>query len=191
MLIFSTHTTPRLQYIVDFISKQISNEEWFITNDEVQFASVKEAKINYSNKAFDDCLLQIQPHNLLFEEDIKPQSIICIEKEGVTIFFRNESETGFDIFAASFYLISRYEEYLPHKKDKHGRYSHENALAFQQNFLQQPLVNIWLQNFRQIILKYYPSLSVSKKKLAFYQLMILTSPGAIAIKAFGEIPEVF
>ena len=51
--------------------------------------------------------------------------------------------------AATFYLISRYEEYLPHEKDNYGRYSHTNSLANKHNFLHLPLVNFWLQDFKE------------------------------------------
>ncbi len=59
----------------------------------------------------------------------------------------------FDIFAATFYLLSRYEEYLPHEKDMYGRYAHENSLAFKEGFLKLPLINIWLRDFAGSIRK--------------------------------------
>jgi len=35
-------------------------------------------------------------------------------------FFKSEGDYPFDIFSAVFYLLSRYEEYLPYKKDMYG-----------------------------------------------------------------------
>jgi hypothetical protein len=82
----------------------------------------------------------------------------CFEKksdrnEGRTYkaFFRAEGDTGFDMLAGIFYLISRYEEYLPHKKDNYGRFSHESSVAFKNNFLDLPLINIWLEEFRILL----------------------------------------
>jgi len=63
-------------------------------------------------------------------------------------FFETSGDFSFDIFAASFYLLSRYEEYLPHQKDQFGRYAHTNSLAFREEFLQLPLVNIWIEELR-------------------------------------------
>ena len=85
--------------------------------------------------------------SLLFENKITEQSIECFEVNGNKAFFKTEGDFPFDIFAASFYLFSRYEEYLPHQKDMYGRYAHENSLAFKESFLDQPLINIWLQTF--------------------------------------------
>src|SRR5439155_13818145 len=62
---------------------------------------------------------------------------------------------SFDILAATFYLISRYEEYLPHVKDEFGRYAHINSLAFRDHFLHLPLVNLWWNQFLLFLSKKY------------------------------------
>ena len=49
----------------------------------------------------------------------------------------------FDIFAASFFLLSRYEEYLPHVRDVHERFTAEQSLAFKYRFLEKPVIDIW------------------------------------------------
>ncbi|MFT4093154.1 MAG: polysaccharide deacetylase family protein [Niabella sp.] len=157
MLIYSTHITPRLQYIIDFIAGEISAGPWELTGDPVLFISSYKNKINYSYQHFEGNILEIRPHNLLFEENIKPQQINCTQPNQTVVFFQNESETGFDIFAAIFYLITRYEEYLPHQKDLHGRYSHLNSLAYKENFLHTPLINIWLKNFSALLISHFPS----------------------------------
>ena len=36
---------------------------------------------------------------------------------------------------------------MPHKKDLYGRYNHEESLAFKENFLHLPIINIWVTNF--------------------------------------------
>jgi len=69
-----------------------------------------------------------------------------------------ESILPFDIFAASFYLVSRYEEYLPHIRDNHNRFLASGSDAFQQGFLHKPLVNIWSLMIRDILLTKFPEL---------------------------------
>jgi hypothetical protein len=68
---------------------------------------------------------------LLNEEGIHPQKTDCSEWKKKKIFFLTAGDMPFDIFAASFYLLSRYEEYLPHEKDQYGRYSHVNSHCLQ------------------------------------------------------------
>lgn len=158
MLIYCTHNTPRLQYIVDFFAEQLPGTGWRITTNAADFISYDGPKINYSNQVLSTNSLRILPQGLLFASDILPQQITCSKQGGIKVFFQTESDTGFDIFAATFYLISRYEEYLPHHKDKHGRYAPENSLAFKEGFLQKPLVNIWMDFFRNFLLRYFSQL---------------------------------
>jgi hypothetical protein len=90
---------------------------------------------------------------------IKEQNISCFGVNGHKAFFKVEGDFPFDIFAASFYLLSRYEEYLPYQKDEYGRYAHENSLAFKEDFLNTPLVNIWIQEFRKTLKQKFPNLN--------------------------------
>jgi hypothetical protein len=151
VIVFSTTITPRLRYITDFISKEIGRTAFILTDNIADFKNSGNNKINYSNERItaDECWLC--PHTLLFEKEIRQQNTECFEINNNKAFFKTEGDFPFDIFAASFYLLSRYEEYLPHQKDMYGRYAHENSLAFKENFLTIPLLNIWLQNFKQAL----------------------------------------
>ena len=116
-----------------------------ITIDSEEFKKFDGVKINYSNIEMPGFV--IQNHPLLFENEIKEQAIECFTINNYKAFFKiNRSDLSFDIFSASFYLLSRYEEYLPHQKDMYGRYPHENSLAFKQKFLDLPLINIWVKD---------------------------------------------
>ena len=156
MIIFSTTITNRLQYIAGFIGGEIIGKALALTDNINEFTSYTGPKINYSNSTIAETELWIQPHNLLFEKNIQPQAINCFEVNGNKAFFQTSGNFSFDIFAASFYLLSRYEEYLPHEKDMYGRYAHENSVAFKENFLNIPLVNTWLKNFREVLQAKFP-----------------------------------
>ena len=95
---------------------------------------------------------------MLFETDIRPQDTACFELNFHKAFFETKGDLSFDIFAASFYLISRYEEWLPHEKDQYGRYAHTNSLAYKEGFLQQPIVNIWMDELKKALLRKFPQL---------------------------------
>src|SRR5204862_6117071 len=99
----------------------------------------------------------LQPHSLLFEKDIKQQLIKCFDTDGQKAFFKTEGDFSFDIFAAVFYLLSCYEEYLPPEKDMYGRYADENSLAFNENFLHLPLINLWLEEFKASLKEKFPN----------------------------------
>ena len=40
----------------------------------------------------------------------------------------------------------------------YGRYAHENSLAFKEGFLNIPLVNIWIEDFKKALKKKFPTL---------------------------------
>ena len=77
----------------------------------------------------------------------------------------NNSTFPFDIFGASFFMLSRYEEYLPHIKDEYGRFEAKESLAFKYGFLEIPIVDKWVQILKIEILKKYPSVNFPKKKI--------------------------
>ena len=49
----------------------------------------------------------------------------------------------------------------------YGRYAHENSLAFKEEFLNIPLINIWLQDFRQTLKGRFPSLTIHHSPFTF------------------------
>lgn len=145
LLIYSHISSSRLQYICSFIFKEQLGLEYKITIDSEAFKNYEGAKINYSEKAISDHEFHIYNHSLVFENEIKQQDVSCFMTEKYKAFFKTPgADLPFDIFAASFYLLSRYEEYLPHTTDMYGRFAHENALAFKEGFLNLPVINIWL-----------------------------------------------
>ena len=50
-----------------------------------------------------------------------------------------------DIFATIFFMLSRWEEYVEKNRDKHGRFSHKDSLAYKFNFLERPIVNEYIE----------------------------------------------
>jgi len=159
MLLYAAHITSRLRYIVDFISKELFDEAITLTSDKEAYARYPQARLNYSDTVLCDDDFFIRSTPLLFQSGIEPQSIECWELNYHKAFFPTEGDFPFDIFAASFYLISRYEEYLPHEKDEYGRYAYTGSLAHREGFLNMPLVNIWLQEFKKALARKYPDLS--------------------------------
>jgi len=138
MLLYCAHTSPRLRYVAGFISRELLALPIRITTDKEAFVAHYGPRINYSAENIPDTFA-ITPAPLLFETGIGPQDISCFDHNGRKAFFATQGNLPFDIFAAAFYLITRYEEYLPHEKDPYGRYAHTNSLAWKEGFLDIPL----------------------------------------------------
>ena len=111
------------------------------------------------------------------------QILISMFKIGKTrnVFFQQvtKSVLPFDIFAASFYLLSRYEEYLPHVKDDYGRFTASESIAYKNKFLHQPVVDIWAYKLKDVLLERFENFRFPKRHykiqpvLIFRELFIL------------------
>lgn len=167
MILYSKTISPRLQYISGFINQEICAGLPQLTTDIKIFRDYNGTKFNYSSERITPDEFWLLPHTFLFEKDIKQQQINCFEVNNHKAFFKTEGDFPFDIFAASFYLLTRYEEYLPHQKDKYGRYAHENSIAYKEGFLNLPLINIWLQYFKEKLKQKFPSLTTHHSPLTF------------------------
>jgi hypothetical protein len=153
--------------VAAFIWKETAGTAIELTDNIEAFKRFQGHKINYSNERVSPGEFWLRPHALLFEKGIRPQKTNCFTIKDYKAFFQTEGDHPFDIFAASFYLLSRYEEYLPHQKDMYGRYAHKNSLAFRENFLQRPLINIWLENFKENIKQKSPSCTIHQPSFTF------------------------
>ncbi len=159
VLLYAPASSPRLQYICRFIFEEVLKVEFLFTSNIENFITYPGVKIKYANEVDANGGFTIGDCGLLFETDIKEQDTTCFEVNNYKAFFKKaNADFPFDLFAASFYLLSRYEEYLPYQKDMYGRYAHENSLAFRENFLQLPLINIWVKDCAIQLQTAFPSL---------------------------------
>ena len=167
MILFANTITHRLKYICHFIGTEITGESIPITDNVLNFIDHKGPKLNYSDERITQEEIWIQPYPLLFEKNIHELQTGCFDVNGYKAFFKTNGDFPFDIFAASFYLLSRYEEYLPHQKDMYERYAYENSLAYKEGFLNKPLVNIWLQDFKAVLQARFPALTTRSSAFNF------------------------
>jgi hypothetical protein len=157
VLIYSHTTSPRLQYVAGFLSSYFQCPVQ-ITTDKEAFSGANEIKICFSATNVCEHAIQITPSDLLFQNTLNAITPSVFQHvKGYPAFFATQGILGFDLFGAIFYLLSRYEEYLPHHKDIYGRYAHQNSLAFQHQFLHLPLINIWLEDLRTILQYRFPN----------------------------------
>jgi hypothetical protein len=160
VIIYSHTLTPRLQYVVDFLAQYYNIPIKLICDEEKYLSHPDPHQINYSYHRLRPGELWIHSHVLLFESTIRPVKVECFEHRGNQAFFKAEGDTGFDLFAGIFFLLTRYEEYLPHQKDSYGRYPHQASLASKVGFLHLPLINIWLEDFRGQLEERFPGIQL-------------------------------
>ncbi len=187
ILVYSHKISNRLTYTLDVVFKYILGVPYYLTLNKEEFKKSELVKINYSDSK-DLEGLNICPSKLLFEKNIKEQSIKVVHENEVPCFFKT-SGSEYDIFAMIFYMVSRYEEYLPFEKDAHGRFTGEKSLAFQNNFLKKPVVNIWVENLKKELLKMYPFVVFPKRTTSYINTLDIdvayASKGKGWFKFFG------
>lgn len=168
LLIHTSKITGRCRYIFNLFFKDIFGIDFEITSDVVRFKEYTAEKLSYGSAPFADEVF-IQSHKLLFETGITEQNVQPFEWNKNIVFFSatKNSSLPFDPFAAAFYLVSRYEEYLPHIRDSHDRYNAFESLAFKHNFLHKPVVNIWAALIKELLSKKYSGIKFPERKYKY------------------------
>lgn len=148
ILIYTPLLKPRIQYIFKHFFCVRMEEEISFTSDLSTFIAHSGLKMSYADAPLGNEFF-IQANGLLIEQGINTVTPTFFDWDGLPAFFStgNTSALPFDFFAASFYLMTRYEEYQPYAADEFGRFPAAESLAFQQDFLHLPLVDLWFERF--------------------------------------------
>jgi hypothetical protein len=169
LLIYTEKITNRVKYMFGIYFRDMMNVQYRLTDDLHAFKSWDGPKLSYGKSPVDDEFFLAAEH-LLFERKINHIELNFIEYKGIPAFFpvyNKRSVMPFDPLAAGFYMVSRYEEYLPYRKDEYGRFSARESIAFQKNFLHKPVVNIWGREMMQLLKEQFPSLEFNPPKYNF------------------------
>ncbi|HDZ06453.1 MAG TPA: hypothetical protein ENH58_15465 [Maribacter sp.] len=172
LLIYTHKITPRLTYIMRHIFVNILGIELDFTTKVEEFIKHTGAKITYTKQPLQNEFF-IRSNELLFEQGINDIQLNIADWDGIPCFFQagEKSILPFDIFSASFFMLSRYEEYLPHVKDIHGRFSPKDSIAFQNGFLQKPVVDIWAFKLLEALKERFPELEQKNKVYDFISVI--------------------
>ena len=185
LLIYTHKITPRFSYIMKHIFSRMLGIEVSYTTKVEDFIKHTGPKITYTKQALQNEFF-VRSNDLLFEQGINQIKLVMDEWDGVPCFFRSgeRSNVPFDIFSSSFYLLSRYEEYLPHVKDIHGRFPPMESLAYRENFLQIPIVDIWVLKLFEKLLERFPDMQYKPRGYQFTSIIDVTSSHCFAHRGF-------
>ncbi|MFN5334295.1 MAG: polysaccharide deacetylase family protein [Bacteroidota bacterium] len=159
MLIYTPTITSRIKYIFQYIG-EITGLSVELTDSISRYKNAPTTKLNYSSEKIEENEYQIIPCGLLQEKGIRIVEIKMNNSGPIPFFFETPGTFPFDLPAAIFYLISRYEEYLSFIPDLYERYPHENSLATKENFLHRPLVDEWMNEWMKQLQVFFPSLPI-------------------------------
>ncbi|MEM7486518.1 MAG: polysaccharide deacetylase family protein [Bacteroidota bacterium] len=181
LLIYTHKITNRLTYTAKQIFEKILGVEITFTTKVEDFIKHSGPKITYSKQPLQNEFF-IRSNDLLFEQGINDLEIKMADWEGIPCFFATgeKSSIPYDIFSASFFLLSRYEEYLPHVKDSVGRFPAKESLAYQHKFLELPVVDLWAYKLMEALKQRFPDIGRSPRAYRFTSIINVTTSHSFA-----------
>lgn len=185
LLIYTHKITPRFSYIMKQIFTRMLQIEVGFTTRVEDFIKHTGPKITYTRQPLQNEFF-VRSHALLFEQGIRNVDLVMGKWEDLPCFFPagERSNVPFDIFAASFYLLSRYEEYFPHVKDLFGRFPLKESLAYEHEFLKRPVVDLWAKKLLGLLKDRFPSLEATPKMVRYTSVIDVPVSHSFAHRGF-------
>lgn len=162
ILIYVPQVTARLTYVFDIIWADILGANYKLTTNIDEFSAYEGPRFSYANEPIADEVFQQIGSDILFETGLKPQPINIYQQGelyGLYPVNNTVSLVSFDFLATAFMLVTRYEEYLAHRTDKHGRFRASASTQAKGDFLSKPMVNYYARWIQDEMVKKYPGLS--------------------------------
>lgn len=176
LLVYTSSVTSRKEYIIGFVLATILGIRYKITNHENEFSEYKGPKFSYTPEPLGNETHFIET-TFLSENEVLSQELSFVKYKSYEVPFScGGSLFPFDVFAASFYLLSRYEEYVNQKKDRHGRFQTQDSLAFKNGFLAQPVIDEWAYEILALLLAKFPELAFKNRKFKFIPTLDIDRP---------------
>lgn len=165
LIIFSSTLTPRIKYIFNFIFKDILKAEVEFTGNSQHFAQSEHAKISYGDQPLGDELF-FKSTPLLFSNKVEEFVIKTTTFGDYQVPFPvDNSALPFDVFAASFFIVSRFEEYL-HQKKSSEDFKPSKSYQHKWRLLDKPIIDGWALILKNMIRKKYPAFKFHEKSFS-------------------------
>ncbi len=88
-----------------------------------------------------------------------PKDLEYLKEENVP-----KSIDELDIFSASFFMLTRWEEYVNKNRDLHNRFPAYESLAYREGFLDRPIVDEFIKELKEKLLELDDSLVFKKRE---------------------------
>lgn len=197
LLVYTHKITPRVKYIFKHICTRVLGIEVSFTTTIEAFIAHDSIKMSYTKQPLGNEFF-VRSHDILFEQGLSDVELTIHQWDSTKGFFFNGDKgvLPFDIFASSFYLLSRYEEYLPHVKDEFGRFLATESIAYKHGFLHQPVVDIWAYKFKDALQTYFPDFLFPVKKYSIRPIIDIPSAYKYQLKGMmrtvgGSLKDIF
>ncbi|WP_375170186.1 polysaccharide deacetylase family protein [Marinobacter sp.] len=112
-------------------------------------------------------------------EDELPVPLVSFNERGATF--------GYDILGLTYWMLTRLEEIGRADLDEHGRFPASASHAFQNGYLDRPVVDEWLIILGQVIQKVWPTLTLRKHEFRINVSHDVDRPSLYAFQPWSVI----
>lgn len=187
IILLSPAITARMKYITRFISGRLGYTVELMPADRYKKNHIPSDVfvLNYSNTPLDGCF-NIFSHGLMLETGIRNHETGHFRNGGQHYLYPAPKgfNLPFDLFSACFFMLSRYEEYQSFIPDQYGRFEADQSLAFQKGFLEEPIVDQWIRDFKKSLQQISPFLVFPVQEFRFISSFDIDNPWAFRHKGF-------
>lgn len=138
--VYSSIKSSRLEYVLNFIFKNLLEIEFKWTQDSSNLDGVI---LNYSDEILPFQNYQIQPSGFLVDGNWDFKKYIFLKNKSNYFFPQEKGDHDFDILSSIFFLISRMEEYNTKDYDEHQRFISGNSSLVKLNLEKNPILDQW------------------------------------------------
>lgn len=170
------------KYIYDVVFREFLGLDYRMVIEERQDVCVQFVNDDKTNLFISDELFATSQSDWLTAKSlpVKPLPIWKIEckeivsltvQENLPIIYGNKLEfqtylscdektikLGIDVFGSAFFMLTRYEEVVKVEHDQHDRFPASASLAFQEGFLERPIINEYIEILWWALKKLWPGL---------------------------------
>lgn len=178
---FAAGNSPEKEYILGFILNDFLglDVDLLKSDDQVEFYEIRGGN---KKLLIRDVFLKIELAGKWLTKDTLPAANLVYSKLELSqndnssipipIIYGNDEckvtddqiTIGLDIFGSAFFMLSRYEEAAVPKTDQHDRFAAIDSVAYQNQFLNRPIVNEYIDLLKEAISILWPSTAFRKRQ---------------------------
>ena len=185
VVVYTDSITNRKKYIFNVLFFNVLGVECELTSDRERFAAFNGVKFAYGDFDEKNGAAVMPAFGLLDESGVHPQPTDEVAWNGYRLLFPVKDNVFLpcDIFSFSFYLVTRYEEWLDcYGRDEHGRFRIEDSVSYRLGFHRVPLVQVLAVAFAEKLKILFPEFEYRKPELK----IVYTCDVDIAYKYKGK-----
>lgn len=101
-------------------------------------------------------------------DDILPMPFHQEVRKPVIEYVEDKCLIHYDILGLTYWMLARVEEFRNVPLDSHGRFSAKQSHAYKYGYLERPIVDEWLDIFKQVLVHLFPNIQLKQHEFKQY-----------------------